>query len=95
MRAPKFVCFINIIRMLKQRRRRWARHVARMINAYKIVVGNPEWKRPLGKSRLRWEDNIKMNLKEILWEGVVWVHLSQDRDCWRALVGTVMNLRVP
>jgi hypothetical protein len=60
-----------------------------------ILVGRPEGKRPLGKPRRRWEDNIKMNLREIRFGDVKWVHLAQDRDRWRALVNTVMNLRVP
>jgi hypothetical protein len=59
------------------------------------LAGKPEGKRPLGRPRGRWEDNIRMDLREILWEGVDWIHLVQDRDQWRALVNTVMNLRVP
>jgi hypothetical protein len=62
-------------------------------NAYRILVGKPEGKRPLG--RRRWMDNIKMDLREIGWDGVDWIELAQDRDQWRALVNTVMNLRVP
>jgi hypothetical protein len=58
-------------------------------------VGNPEGKRPLGRPRRRWEDNIRMNLREIGWGGMDWYDLAQDRDKWRALVNTVMNLRVP
>jgi hypothetical protein len=65
-----------------------------MRNVYKIFVGKPE-KRPLGKPRRRWEDNIGMDLREIRWEGVYWSHLAQDRDQWRAVVNTVMNFRVP
>jgi hypothetical protein len=64
-------------------------------NAYRILVGKPEGKRPLGRHRRRWEDNIRMDLEEIGWEVVDWVDLAQDRDQWRALVNTVMNLRVP
>jgi hypothetical protein len=64
-------------------------------NAYRILVGNPEGKRPLGRPRCRWEDNIKMDLKEIGWGGMDWIDLAQDRDQWRALVNTVMNLLVP
>jgi hypothetical protein len=60
-----------------------------------ILVGKPEGKRPLGRPRRRWVDNIKMNLREIGWHGVDWIELAQDRDQWRALVNTVMNLRVP
>jgi hypothetical protein len=63
--------------------------------AYNILVGRPEGKRPLGRPRRRWEDNIKMYLREIGFEDVDWIHWAQDRDRWRALVNTVMNLRVP
>jgi hypothetical protein len=65
-----------------------------MRNAHKMLVGKPEGKRPLGKPRRRWEDNIRMDLSEIGWEGVDWIHLPQDTDQWWALVNTVMNLRV-
>jgi hypothetical protein len=64
-------------------------------NACKILVGNPEGKRPLGRPRRRWVDNIKMNLREIRWDGIDWIDLAQNRDQWRALVNAVMNLRVP
>jgi hypothetical protein len=64
-------------------------------NAYRILVGNPEGKRPLGRPRHRWVDNIKMDLREIGWDGMDWIELAKDRDQWRALVNTVMNLRVP
>jgi hypothetical protein len=64
-------------------------------NAYRILVGKSEGKRPLGSLRRRWVDNIKMDLREIVWDGVDWICLAQDRDQWRALVNTVMNLRVP
>jgi hypothetical protein len=64
-------------------------------NAYRILVGNPERKRPLGRLRRRWVDNIKIDLREIGWDGVNWIDLAQDRDQWRALVNTVMKLRVP
>jgi hypothetical protein len=63
--------------------------------AYRLLVGKPEGKRPLGRPRRRWVDNIKMNLLEIGWGGVDWIGLTQDRDKWRALVNAVMNLRVP
>jgi hypothetical protein len=63
-------------------------------NAYRILVGKPEGKRPLGRPRRRWVDNIKTNLREIGWDGMDWIDLAQDRDWWRALVNTVMNLRV-
>jgi hypothetical protein len=77
---------------------RWAGHVARIRekrNAYRNLVGKPEGKRPLGRPRRRWEDNIRMYLREIKWGGMDWVDLARDRDQWRALVNTVMNLRVP
>jgi len=65
-------------------------------NAYEILVGiHHERKKPLGRTRCRWEDNIRRDLREIGWEGVDWIHLAQDREQWRALVNTVINLRVP
>jgi hypothetical protein len=60
-----------------------------------ILVGKPEGKRPLGKLRRKWVDNIKMDLREIEWGGMDWIYLAQDRDQWRALMKTIMNLRVP
>jgi len=77
---------------------RWAGHVARMEEGrgvYRVLEGKPEGKRPLGRPRRRWEDNIKMVLQEVGCEGVDWIELVQDRDRWRALVTAVMNLRVP
>jgi hypothetical protein len=59
------------------------------------LVGRPEGSRPLGRPRRRWEDNIKMDLQEVRWEDVDWIHMAQDKDRWRALVSAVMNLRVP
>jgi hypothetical protein len=88
----------NTIGTIKSRRMRWAGHVARMgetRNAYRILAGKPEGKRPLGRLRRRWVDNIKMDLREIGWDGVDWMELAHNRDQWRALVNTVMNLRVP
>jgi hypothetical protein len=64
------------------------------LNAFRILVGKPEGKRPLERPRSRWVDNIKMDLKEIGWDGRDWIDLAQERDHWRALVNTVMNLRV-
>jgi len=64
-----------------------------MRNAYKILVGKPTGKRPLGKPRRRWEDNIRIDLREIGWEGVDWIHLAQDRDQWWAVVNTVTKFR--
>jgi hypothetical protein len=63
--------------------------------AYWILVGRPEGRRPLGRPRRRWEDNIKMDIGEVGWGGMNWIELAQDRDRWRALVNAVMNLRVP
>jgi hypothetical protein len=67
----------------------------RNVRVYRIFVGNPEGKRPLGRPRSRWVGNIKMDLREIGWYGMNWIDLAQDRDQWRALVNTVINLRVP
>jgi hypothetical protein len=64
-------------------------------NAYRILVGKPEGKRPLGRQRRRWVDNIKMDLREVGWDSRDWIYLAQDRDRWRVLVNTVINLRVP
>jgi hypothetical protein len=88
----------GIVRVIKARRMRWAGYVARMgevRGAYNILVGRPEGRRPLGRPRRRWEDNIKMDLREIGFGDVDWIHLALDRDTWRAVVNTVMNLRVP
>jgi hypothetical protein len=88
----------SIIRIIKSRRMRWAGHVARMgkkRNAYRLLVGKPEGKRPLGRPRCRWVDNIKMDLGEVGWGYVDWIGLAQDRDRWRALVNSEMNLWVP
>jgi hypothetical protein len=84
--------------MIKSRRMRWAVHVARMgekRNAYRTLVGNPEQKRPLGRPSRRWVDNIKIDRREIGWDGLNWIDLAQDRDQWRALVSMVTNLPVP
>jgi hypothetical protein len=87
----------NIIRQIKSRRMRWTEHVARMgegRKVYRVLMGKPEGKRPLGRPRRRWEDGIRMDLKEIGWGSVDWIQLAQDRNRWRALVNTVMDLRV-
>jgi hypothetical protein len=76
---------------------KWLRHVARVggeRKVYKVLVGKPEGKRPLGRPRHRWEDGIRMDLREIGWGTVESIQLAQDRDQWQALVDTVMNLRV-
>jgi hypothetical protein len=86
----------DIVRQIKSRRIRWAEHVARMgadRKVYRVLVGKPEGKRPLGRPRLRWEEEIRMDLRDIGW-GVEWILLAQDKDRWRALVNAVMNLRV-
>jgi hypothetical protein len=86
----------NIVRVIKSRRMRWAGHVARMgegRGVYRVLVGKPEGKRPRGRPRRRWEDNIKMDLTEIGMGD--WILMAQDRVQWRAYVNTVMNLRVP
>jgi hypothetical protein len=77
---------------------RWAGYVARMgekRNAYRMLVENPEVKRPLGRPRRGWVDNIKMDLRDIGWDDMDWIDLAQDRDQWSVLVNTVMNIRVP
>jgi hypothetical protein len=88
----------DIIRINKSRSMRWAGYVARMAekrNVYRILVGKPEGKRPLRRPRLRWVDNIRIDLREIGWDGMDWIDLDQDMDQWRALVNTILNLRVP
>jgi hypothetical protein len=88
----------SIIRVIKSRRMRWVGHVARMrkkMNTYRILVGKPEGKRPLGRSRRKWGDNIKMDLREIGWDCVDWIDMAQGRDQWRTLVNMALNLRVP
>jgi hypothetical protein len=88
----------SIVRVIKARRMRWAGHVARMAErrgVYRVLVGRHEGKRPLARRRRRWEDNIKMNLREIGIDGANWIQLAQDRVQWRAFVNTVMNIRVP
>jgi hypothetical protein len=84
--------------MIKSRKMKWAGNVVCMRkigNAYKIFVGKPEGKRPLRRRRRRMEDNVKMELREIELEDADWIHLAQDTVRWRAVVNTVMNLRVP
>ena len=76
----------------------WAGYVARMGDRrgeYRVLVGKHKGKRPLGKPRRRWQDNAKMDLQEVSWEGTDWIDLAQDRYRWRALVNAAMNLRVP
>jgi hypothetical protein len=88
----------SIIRIIKSTRMRWAGHVAGMgekRNVYRLLVGKPEGKRPLGRPRHRWIDNMKMDLLEIGLSVVDWIGLAQDRFRWRALMNVVINLRVP
>jgi hypothetical protein len=89
---------LNIVRVIKSRGMRWAGHAARMgegRGAYRVLVGRPKGKRPLGRPRHRWEDNIKMDFGEIGIDGANWIWVVQDRVQWRAFVNMVMNLRVP
>jgi hypothetical protein len=84
--------------MIKARKMRRAGHVTRMgvkRNGYRVLVGNPEGKKPLKRRRHSWEDNIKMDFREIGWGGMDWIHLAQDGDQLRVLVNTVMNVRGP
>jgi hypothetical protein len=84
--------------MIKSRRMRRAGHVARMgekRNVYRILLGNPEGKRPVGRPGLRWADNIKMGLRKIGWDDMDWINVAEERDQWKALVNAAMNLRVP
>ena len=88
----------NIVRVIKSRRMRWAGHVARMgeeKGVYRVLVGKPGGRRSLGRPRRRWVDNIRMDLQEVGCGYVDWIGLAQDRDRYRTLVSTVMNLRVP
>jgi hypothetical protein len=89
---------LNIVRVIKSRRMRWAGHVAGMgegRSVYRVLVVRPGGKRPLGRPRRRMEDNIKMDLRETGIDGTNWIRLAQDRVQWRAFVNTVMSHRVP
>jgi len=88
----------NIIRVIKSRRMRCEGHVARMgerRGIYRVLVGKTEGKRLLRRPRLRWQDNIKMDLQEVGWRDMDWIYLAQDRYSWRDVVNAVMKLRVP
>jgi len=87
----------NIVRVIKSRMR-LAEHGALMgerRGVYRVLVGKPERKRPLGKPRHRWKNNVKEDLQDVGYRGMNWIELAQDRDRWRALVNAVMNHRVP
>jgi hypothetical protein len=87
----------NIIRQIISRRWRWAGHVTHMggeRKVYKVLLGKLKGKRPLRRPKHRWENGINMNLRQIGWEGMEWIHLAQDRDLWQAVVNTVINLWV-
>ena len=91
-------CSHNIVRVIKSRRMRWTGHVARMGEdrmVYRVLVGKQEGKRPLGRPRLRWVDNIRMDLQEVGCGYVDWIGLAQDRARWRTLLSAVMNRRFP
>jgi len=88
----------RIVPVIRSRRTRWAGHVMRMgekRGIYRVLVGKPEGKRPYGRPRHRWEDNIKMELQEVGCGGMDWIELAKDRERWQTLVNAVMNLRVP
>ena len=88
----------NIVQVIKSRRMRWAGHVAHMCEergVYRVLVGKLEGRRPLGRPRHRWVDNIRMDLQEVGCGYMDWIGLTQDRDGWRTLVCAVMNLQVP
>jgi hypothetical protein len=88
----------SIIRIIKSKRMRWAGHVAQIgekRNACRLLIGKPEVKRSPGRPRCRWVDKIRMNLGEVGWSDADWIGLAQDRNRWRALVNSVLNLRLP
>ena len=90
--------YLFTLRVIKSIRMRWAGHVARMDEErglYRVLLGKPKRKRPLGRLRRRWVDNIKMDLQEVGCGYMDWIGLVQDRERWRTLVSAVMNLRVP
>ena len=91
-------CSPKIVRVVKSRRMKWTGHVASMrerTGVYRVMVGKPDKKSPLGRPRRRWEDKIKMNLQEVRCGCRDWIELAQDRDSWRAFVNAVMKLRIP
>ena len=91
-------CSPNIVRVIKSRRMRWSGHVVRMgeeRGVYRFLVWKPEGKRPLGRPRRRWVDDIRMDLQEVVCGCMDWIGLAHDRDRWWMLVSVVMNLQVP
>jgi hypothetical protein len=93
-----FYASLNIVQVMKSRRMRWGGHVARIgvrRGVYRVLVGKPEGKRPLGRPRRRWEDNIRIDVQEVGLGYEDWIGWAQDRDRWRTLVCAVRNLRVP
>jgi hypothetical protein len=93
-----FTLIFLLIRIMKSMRMTWVGNVARMgenRNAYRLLVGKPEGKRPLGRPRRRCVDNIRMDLVELGWRDADWISLAQDRDRWSALENSILNLRVP
>jgi hypothetical protein len=96
--VSEYFNFLIFPAITKSRRMRWAGHVARIgenRNAYRLLVGKPEGKRPLRRPRHRWVDNIRLDLGEVGWGDVDWICLAKDRNRWRALVNSELNLRVP
>jgi len=88
----------NIVRVIKSRKMRWPGRVTRMgeeRGVYRVLVGKPEGKRPMGRPRLRWVNNIRTDIQEVGCGYMDWIGLAQNRDSWRTLVSAVMNLRVP
>ena len=92
-----FYSSLNFVRVIKSRIMRWAKHVAcrGRRGVYRVLVRTTEGKRPLGRPRRRWEDNIKMDLQKVGYWGMDWIELDQGRDKWWVLMNAVMNLRVP
>ena len=91
-------CSPNFIRTIKSRRIRWAEHVVLMRESrgvYRVWVGKPEGKRPLGRPRRRWEDNIEVDLQEVVYGGMSWIDLAQNKGSWRTPLNAVINRRVP
>jgi hypothetical protein len=89
---------LNIVRAIKSRRMRWAGHVTSIAEgrgAYRVLVGRPEGKRPLGRPRRKWDDNIKVDIRKMGIDGLNWIRLAQDGVHWPTFINTLMNLQVP